>query len=86
MTKKNCEICKNIPDKAHYEDPFNDLEGASPEYKKEITAIRQLKEAGKDLRKCPNCGTTYSYDVSYYTYMSGSERLMLDIHRLKKKK
>ncbi|MBI3815451.1 MAG: hypothetical protein HY279_13430, partial [Nitrospinae bacterium] len=65
--------------------PFDNLEGASSEYKKKLAAIEQLVEipgqseyANKYIKKCPGYGTFYFYD---FLFIPNSDHEQLTVAR-----
>lgn len=63
----DCEICKDLSDHEFYDDPFDDLGNAPPEFKKKLAAIERLLEVrgqvygSESIRKCLACGRLYFY-------------------------
>ncbi|MBS3068411.1 hypothetical protein J4450_06910 [Candidatus Micrarchaeota archaeon] len=77
--KTDCKICNDIPDKWDWNEQFDDKN--SPEYKKIKEAIYKLENAADKYKVCPECRTYYFYEESYSSYESGSEWVIINLHR-----
>lgn len=75
-TKKNCEVCKVIPNNYHYDDCD------SPADAKISTAISQLVTENERYKKCSKCGSYYLFEQNYESLMFGREPIITTIKRL----